>query len=127
MSSDRDLTRFLLLPPPQKSLLLTVSGGRGGAAMDGTSSSPSLPFMTPYCSERKPKLCTSPLPCCPLSLSVSQAGLMPCFLLFPPHGFGVLAQNIWDIPPWGFALQLPLPRSLPASGRGFPPGSEALC
>lgn len=90
-----------------------------GTAMDGTSSSSSLPLMAPYCSERRPKLCTSPLPCGPLSLSVSQAGPLPCFLL-PPYGFGVLAQNIQDIPPWGFSLQLPLPRSLPCTRQKIP-------
>lgn len=48
-----------------------------------------------------PVLC----PVAPLSPSVSQAGSTSCFLLFPPRGFGVLAQNIQGFPPWGFAPQ----------------------
>lgn len=86
---------------------------------------PSKPLMVPYCSERKPRLCTSPHG--PPPSEYEPGRLHTLSLLLPPHGFGVLAQNIQNIPPWGFAPQLPLPRSLPwAPGRRFPPSSETL-
>ena len=57
--------------------------------MDGTSSSPSvplIPLVTSCCSERKPKLCTSPLPYGPPLSECDSAALSPfCFARLRSH------------------------------------------
>lgn len=76
-----------VLPPPKSPS--SSSQPAGGAAMDGISSSPSvplIPLVTSCCSERKPKLCTSPLPYGPPLSECDSAALSPfCFARLRSH------------------------------------------